>query len=98
MNTRTFIKSLLVGAIAPSVFLPKASDSFKWKRTASGIYVVSDVDKFQRLPYYLTKVELEHFPSWNSFEMLYGTNIWKPDMGDTKRAITIRSDFYASGF
>lgn len=40
MNKRSFLKSLLVAAVAPSVLIPQFKDSFKWKRiTASGLLI-----------------------------------------------------------
>ncbi len=40
MNTRSFLKSLLVAAVAPSILLPKLNDSFKWKSlSTSGLMV-----------------------------------------------------------
>ena len=35
MNTRNFLKSVLVMAIAPAILLPKAEDRQRWKRTSA---------------------------------------------------------------
>jgi hypothetical protein len=40
MNKRSFLKSLLIATIAPTIFLPTLKDSFKWKAlSTSGILV-----------------------------------------------------------
>jgi hypothetical protein len=41
MNTRSFLKSLLVAAIAPQVLIPKSDDRQKWKRRNSGIWALN---------------------------------------------------------
>lgn len=42
LNTRSFIKSLLVAAIAPTILIPRAKDSFKWKQNVeTGLYVLN---------------------------------------------------------
>lgn len=32
MNTRSFIRSLIAGCIAPTIFIPTLYDNYKWKR------------------------------------------------------------------
>jgi hypothetical protein len=33
MNTRTFLKSLIVAAVAPQILIPRAPTPYKWVRT-----------------------------------------------------------------
>jgi hypothetical protein len=40
MNRRGFLKGALAG-LAANIFVPRATDAFKWKRRASGIWVVN---------------------------------------------------------
>lgn len=37
MNTRSFIRSLIAGCIAPTIFIPTLYDNYKWKRCASEV-------------------------------------------------------------
>lgn len=49
---------------------------------------VEDVNRFQKLPFYLVKNEVTQFPIWNIFDQLYGTVQWQPNMGNTMRGVT----------
>lgn len=39
LNTRNFIKSLLVASVAPSILLSSAKDRTKWKATKQGLWI-----------------------------------------------------------
>lgn len=41
MNTRSFLKSLLVAAVAPQVLAAVAKDRCRWTKTISGLYVIN---------------------------------------------------------
>lgn len=49
---------------------------------------VEDINRFQKLPFYLVKNEVAQFPTWNVFDQLYGTVNWQPNMGNTMRGVT----------
>ncbi len=49
MNTRTFIKSILLASLAPAAFIPKQSDRFKWKKSESGMWVTNP--EWENAPY-----------------------------------------------
>jgi len=60
--------------------------------------IVEDKDRFQKLPFYLVKNELEVFPRWNIFDQLYGNISWEPNMGNTMRAVTPQKSPVANSF
>jgi hypothetical protein len=42
MNTRSFLKSILVAAVAPTILLPALKDSYKWVRpNTNSLYVIN---------------------------------------------------------
>ncbi len=41
MTTRSFIKSMLMVGIAPTILTSVAADKFKWKPTSSGLVVLN---------------------------------------------------------
>ena len=49
---------------------------------------VEDANRFQKLPFYLVKNEVEQFPIWNVFERLLGDIDWQPNMGNTMQGVT----------
>ena len=48
---------------------------------------VEDVNKYNKLPFYLALQEAKRFPEWNIFNNLFGKINWKPNMGTTMRAV-----------
>lgn len=61
---------------------------------------VEDVNKYNKLPIYLAKLEAEMFPRWQIFNKLFGKIDWKPNMGKTMRGVRAentpigRQEFY----
>lgn len=49
--------------------------------------VVEDINKFNRLPFYLVKNEVTLFPQWNEWDQLFGDIPWQPNMGDTMKGV-----------
>ena len=49
--------------------------------------IIEDVDKFNRLPFYLVKNEVKLFPKWNVWDQLFGDIPWQPNMGDTMKGV-----------
>jgi len=48
---------------------------------------LEDVNKYNRLPYYLAMVEAKYFPEWQVFNSLFGKLTWQPNMGSTLRSV-----------
>ena len=48
---------------------------------------VEDIEKFNRLPFYLVKNEVELFPQWNIWDQLFGDVPWQTSMGDTMKGV-----------
>jgi len=42
---------------------------------------IEDVNKFNKLQYYLVNNEAKYFADWQTFNQLYGSLNWKPNMG-----------------
>ena len=75
MNKRSFIKSLLIGCVAPSVFLPK--EPVNWKRSAEQLWVPNPA--WKTAPYECAFVFLDYEvkiidntnPKYEVWEKLY---------------------------
>jgi len=48
---------------------------------------IEDVDKFNRLPFYLVDGEAREFPKMDDFSVLFGDINWQPNMGDTMKQV-----------
>lgn len=48
---------------------------------------IEDVNKYNKLPFYLAKLEAEMFPRWQIYNKLFGKIDWKPNMGKTMRGV-----------
>lgn len=53
-----------------------------------GLAVTEDTDRFNKLPFYLVKNEVQQFARWNVFDQLYGEVDWQPNMGNIMRGVT----------
>lgn len=49
---------------------------------------VEDTDRLNKLPFYLVKNEVKHFPTWNVFEQLLEDVNWEPNEGNTMKGVT----------
>lgn len=49
---------------------------------------VEDVDRLNKLPFYLVKNEVKQFPVWNIFEQLLDDINWEPNEGNTMKGVT----------
>ena len=49
---------------------------------------IEDVNRFQKLPFYLVKNEVKQFPIWNVFEQLLDDVNWQPNEGNVMRGVT----------
>lgn len=56
---------------------------------------VEDVNKYNKLPVYLAKLEADMFPRWQIYNRLFGKIDWKPNMGKTMRGV--RAEFTPVG-
>lgn len=54
---------------------------------ASSMWNVSDVSLYQKLPYYLAALNAKYFPTWNTWNKLFGKTQWEPNMGTTMRGV-----------
>lgn len=50
-------------------------------------YSVEDVNKYQKLPFYLAMLEAKYFPQWQIYNQLFGKINWQPNMGSTLRGV-----------
>jgi hypothetical protein len=48
---------------------------------------IEDVNKYNKLPFYLAMNEAKHFPGWNIYNQLFGKINWVPNMGTTMRGV-----------
>lgn len=61
--------------------------------------VVEDVNRFQKVDFYLVKNEVKVFPQYNIFEQLLSDPVnWRPNEGNTMRGVTPQSSPVAGGF
>lgn len=49
---------------------------------------VEDVDRLNKLPFYLVKNEVKVFPTWNIFEQLLDDINWEPNEGNIMKGVT----------
>lgn len=61
-------------------------------------FSVEDVDRLNKLPYYLVKNEVKQFPIWNQFEQLLGDINWEPNEGNTMKGVTPQRSPVGRGF
>ena len=47
-----------------------------------------DNNLYNKLPFYLVKNEVKHFPTWNVFEQLLEDVRWVPNEGDVMKGVT----------
>jgi hypothetical protein len=48
---------------------------------------VEDVNKYQKLPFYLVKNEVKRFPLYKTWDLLFGSQKWTPNMGSIMRGV-----------
>lgn len=51
-------------------------------------FQVEDVDKFQKLPFYLVMNEVRRFPQYKTWDSLFGSIKWQTNMGSIMRGVT----------
>lgn len=44
-----------------------------------------DINLYQKLPFYLASLEAKYFPQWNTWQKMFGTVKWQPNMGNIMR-------------
>lgn len=49
---------------------------------------VEDINRFSKLPFFQVKNEVAQFPLFSTFDQLYGSIPWQPNMGDTMKGLT----------
>jgi len=45
-------------------------------------------NEFRKLSFYLARNEVAQFPKWNTYDSLFGSIKWQPNMGDTLNGLT----------
>src|ERR1700733_6431321 len=50
-------------------------------------YSVEDVNKYQKLPFWLTMNEIKRFPYYKTWDVLFGKKKWSPNMGSIMRGV-----------
>lgn len=53
----------------------------------SGLNNVEDVDKYNKLPFYLANLEARLFPQWQIYNTLFGKISWQRNMGKVMRGV-----------
>ncbi len=51
----------------------------------------ADVNRFNKLPYYLALQSFQRFPKWEVFSKLFGTRPWTPNQGTTLKAVSVQN-------
>jgi len=51
-------------------------------------FTTQDNNLYNKLPFYLVKNEVKHFPTWNVFEQLLEDVRWVPNEGDVMKGVT----------
>lgn len=51
---------------------------------------VEDVDKFNRVPFYLVNNEVKKYSHFDDFTTIWGDINWKPNQGDTMKGVTVQ--------
>ena len=87
MQRRQFLgglfKGILAASVAPQVIVNATT---KWKvSTTSGLWTPEQIALYQKLPYYLVKMQIEHIEVWQSWNMIYEKRAWTPNMGNVIR-------------
>lgn len=54
---------------------------------SSNLWSIEDVNKYQKLPFYLAMLEARMFPQWQIYNQLFGRINWQPNMGTTLRGV-----------
>lgn len=54
---------------------------------SSNLWSVEDVNKYQKLPFYLAMLEARMFPQWQVYNQLFGRINWQSNMGSTLRGV-----------
>lgn len=49
---------------------------------------MEDVDKYNKLPFYLAMNEVKLYPQWNIYDQLFGSMDWKANMGSIIKGVT----------
>lgn len=49
---------------------------------------IEDANRFQQLPFYLTRNEINEFANWNVFDQLFGDIDWQANEGNVMRGVT----------
>lgn len=69
INRRQAIRGILTSLIAPMVFIPILKDRHIWMPNGLTFkqlnQLATDLSKFERLPFYLVKNEMIHYPAWD---------------------------------
>lgn len=51
---------------------------------------VEDVDKFNKVPFYLVQNEVKKYSHFDDFTKIWGDISWKPNQGDTMKGVTVQ--------
>lgn len=62
MNTRNFLKSLALIAVAPQILIPRAPDAYRWKR-GLGCHLWEINQNWVDAPYEVVFIDSDNFPS-----------------------------------
>lgn len=56
---------------------------------ASKLWNQQEVDRYNKLPFYLALQQAKYFPEWTCWNKLIGTTQWQPNMGNTMRGVIV---------
>lgn len=54
---------------------------------ASNMWTVDDIEKYNRLPYYLALIETKYMPEYTVWDKFFGTQKWQANMGDILKSV-----------
>lgn len=54
---------------------------------ANNVFDIEDVNKYNKLPFYMVMNEVSRFPIYKTWDRLVGTKRWQPNMGSIMRGI-----------
>lgn len=92
VNRRSFFSFLGMGIAsiiaAPSIIAKVASiePALPFTVTIPPVYL-NDIEMYNRLPFYLAKMQVERAKGWNDYVTLLEKREWKPNMGNVMRSV-----------
>lgn len=65
---------------------------------ANNMWDQQEVDRYNKLPFYLAMQQAKFYPQWFVYNKLYGTIDWQPNMGSTMKGVVLEPSPIARQF